>query len=48
MSMTVAHQNRSQLIPWMLGALSNVQTKTIFGIGHLDAEYFAKLIGRMN
>ena len=31
--------------PRMLGALSNVQTKVIFGIGRYDAEYFAKLIG---
>jgi hypothetical protein len=32
----------------MLGALSNVQTKVIFGIGRHDAEYFAKLIGRVD
>jgi hypothetical protein len=44
MSMTVAHQDLSQLTPRMLGALSNVQTKVIFGIGRHDAEYFAKLI----
>ena len=43
--MTVAHQDLSQLTPRMLGALSNVQTKVIFGIGRYDAEYFAKLIG---
>jgi len=46
MSMTVAHQDLSQLTPRMLGALSNVQTKFIFGIGRRDAEYFAELIGR--
>jgi hypothetical protein len=45
MAMTVAHQDLSQLTPRMLGALSNVQTKGIFGIGRYDAEYFAKLIG---
>jgi hypothetical protein len=45
MSMTVAHQDLSQLTHRMLGALSNVQTKVIFGIGRHDAEYFAKLIG---
>ena len=45
MAMTVAHQDLSQLTPRMLGALSNVQTKVIFGIGRYDAEYFAKLIG---
>ena len=48
MSMTVAHQDLSQLTPRMLGALSNVQTKIIFGIGRQDAEHFAKLIGRVD
>jgi hypothetical protein len=48
MSMTVAHQDLSQLTPRMLGALSNVQTKVIFGIGRHDAEYFAKLVGRVD
>jgi hypothetical protein len=48
MSMTVAHQDLSQLTPRMLGALSNVQTKVVFGIGRHDAEYFAKLIGRVD
>jgi hypothetical protein len=48
MSMTVAHQDLSQLTPRMLGALSNVQTKVVFGIGRYDAEYFAKLIGQVN
>lgn len=44
--MTVAHQDLSQLTTRMLGALSNVQTKVIFGIGRRDAEYFAKPTGR--
>ncbi len=48
MSMTVAHQDLSQLTPRMLGAISNVQTKIIFGIGRRDAEYFAKHIGRVD
>jgi len=48
MGMTVAHQDLSQLTPRMLGALSNVQTKVIFGIGRQDAEYFAKTIGRVD
>ena len=48
MSMTVAHQDLSQLTPRMLGALSNVQTKVIFGIGRRDAEYFAKFIGSVD
>jgi hypothetical protein len=47
MSMTVAHQDLSQLTPRMLGALSNVQTKVIFGMGRRDAEYFARLVGRV-
>jgi len=46
--MTVAQQDLSQLTPRMLGALSNVQTKVIFGVGRSDAEYFAKLIGRVD
>ncbi|MCZ7545115.1 MAG: hypothetical protein M5R40_17035 [Anaerolineae bacterium] len=46
--MTVAHQDLSQLTPRMLGALSNVQTKVIFGIGRADAEYFARLVGRVD
>lgn len=48
LSATVAHQDLSQLTPRMLGALSNVQTKIIFGVGRPDAEYFAKLVGRVS
>ncbi len=48
MGMTVAHQDLSQLTPRMLGALSNVQTKVIFGVGRSDAEFFAKMIGRVD
>ncbi len=48
MGMTVAHQDLSQLTPRMIGAISNVKTKVIFGIGRYDAEYLAKLIGRVN
>jgi hypothetical protein len=32
----------------MLGALSNVQTKVIFGVSRHDAEFFAKVIGRVD
>ena len=46
--MTVAHQDLSQLTPRMIGALSNVQTKFIFGIGRKDAEFFAKLEGQVD
>jgi hypothetical protein len=48
MGMTVAHQDLSQLTPRMLGALSNVQTKVIFGVGRQDAEYFAKVVGSVD
>jgi hypothetical protein len=48
MSMTVAHQDLSQLTPRMIGAISNVQTKVVFGIGRSDAEFFAKMIGRVD
>ena len=48
LSMCVGHQDLSQLTPRMLGALSNVQTKVIFGVGRQDAEYFAKSIGRVD
>lgn len=48
MSMTVAHQNLSQLTEKIIGAISNVQTKVIFGVGRYDAEYLAKLVGKVN
>lgn len=48
MSMTVAHQNLSQLTEKIIGAISNVQTKVIFGVGRYDAEYLAKLIGKVD
>ena len=48
LAMTVAHQTLSQLTPRIMGALSNVQTKVIFGIGRYDAEYFAKVVGRVD
>jgi hypothetical protein len=48
MGMTVAHQNLSQLTPRMVSAISDVQTKAIFGVGRADAEHFAKVIGRVD
>ena len=48
MSMTVAHQDLSQLTPRMIGALSNVRTKVIFGIGRYDAEFFSKIMGHVD
>ncbi len=47
LGLTIAHQDLSQLSPRILGALSNVQTKVIFGVGRPEAEYFAKLIGHV-
>ena len=46
-SLTIAHQHLAQLTPGILGALSNVQTKVIFGVGRPEAEYFARIIGRV-
>jgi hypothetical protein len=48
MSITVAHQNLSQMSEVMLGALSNVRTKVIFEVGRYDAEYLAKLVGKVD
>ncbi len=48
MSMTVAHQDLSQLTPRMIGAIGNVATKVFFGIARPDAEFFAKSIGRVD
>ena len=48
MGMTVAHQNLGQLTPRMISAISDIQTKAIFGIGRHDAEHFAKVIGRVD
>lgn len=47
LSLTIAHQDLSQLTPRILGALSNVQNKIIFGVGRPEAEYFARIIGRV-
>ena len=46
--MTVAHQNLGQLTSRMISAISDIQTKAIFGIGRADAEHFAKVIGRVD
>jgi hypothetical protein len=47
-TMTVAHQTLAQVTDRILGALGNVRTKIIFSVGRYDAEYFAKLIGRVD
>lgn len=48
LGMTVAHQTLSQLSSRIVGALSNVRTKVIFGIGRYDAEHFARIVGRVD
>ena len=48
MGMTVAHQTLSQLSPRMMGALGNIETKIIFSIERYDAEYLAKVVGRVD
>lgn len=47
LAMTVAHQDLTQLTPRMLGALTKCQ-KIVFGVSRPDAEYFARLIGRID
>jgi hypothetical protein len=48
LGLTVAHQDLEQLNPRMLGAITNVHTKVIFGIGRYDAEYLGKAIGQVD
>ncbi len=44
----ISHQTLSQLTPRMLGALGNTDTRMIFGIDRYDAEYVAKIVGRVD
>lgn len=48
MGLTIAHQELEQLSQRILGAISNVCTKVIFGIGRYDAEYLGKIVGRVD
>ncbi len=48
LGLTVAHQDLEQLNPRMLGAITNVYTKVIFGVGRYDAEYLGKAIGQVD
>lgn len=48
LGLTIAHQELEQVNQRMLGAISNVFTKVIFGIGRFDAEYLGKAIGRVD
>lgn len=46
--LVVAHQTLSQLTPKMLGALGNTDTRIVFSVGRYDAEWLAKVIGRID
>jgi hypothetical protein len=48
LGLCISHQTLSQLTPRMLGALGNTDTKMIFGVDRNDAEFFAKIIGRVD
>ncbi|HKZ40581.1 MAG TPA: hypothetical protein VJ044_06435 [Candidatus Hodarchaeales archaeon] len=48
LGLTIAHQELEQLNQRMLGAISNVHTKVIFGVGRYDAEYLGKVVGRVD
>ena len=43
-----AHQTLSQLTPKMLGALGNTDSRIVFSVGRYDAEWLAKVVGRVN
>jgi hypothetical protein len=46
--LTLAHQNMSQIEGRMEGALSNIATRIVFGVGGKDAQYFADEMGALN
>lgn len=48
LGLCISHQTLSQLTPRMLGALGNTDTRMIFGVDRYDAEYLAKIVGRIN
>ena len=48
LGLCISHQTLSQLTPRMLGALGNTDTRVIFGVDRYDAEYLAKIIGRVD
>ncbi len=48
LGLCISHQTLSQLTPRMLGALGNTDTRMIFGVDRYDAEYLAKVIGRVD
>jgi hypothetical protein len=48
LGLCISHQTLSQLTPRMLGALGNTDTRMIFGVDRYDAEYLAKIVGRID
>ena len=48
LGLCISHQTLSQLTPRMLGALGNTDTRMIFGVDRFDAEYLAKVVGRVD
>jgi hypothetical protein len=48
LGLCISHQTLSQLTPRMLGALGNTDTRLIFGVDRYDAEYLAKIVGRVD
>ncbi len=48
LGLCISHQTLSQLTPRMIGALGNTDTRLIFGVDRYDAEYLAKIIGRVD
>ncbi len=48
LGLCISHQTLSQLTPRMLGALGNTDTRMIFGVDRYDAEYLAKIAGRVD
>jgi TraM recognition site of TraD and TraG len=48
LGLCISYQTLSQLTPRMIGALGNTDTRLIFGVDRYDAEYLAKIIGRVD
>ncbi|MCA9904378.1 MAG: TraM recognition domain-containing protein [Anaerolineae bacterium] len=48
LGLCISHQTLSQLSPRMIGALGNTETRVIFGVDRYDAEYLAKIVGRVD
>lgn len=46
--LTLAHQNMSQINGRIEGALTNIATRVVFGVGGKDAQYFADEMGELD